>query len=247
MASLRLCLTILSATGWLLAANPPSGGKSGDPGAETERMAKADAHPGVPPVLLDTEPPDSLFVRLPGLKRAAPQPPPAPPVQTVAKTVVPPVPVEPPPPGALDDPGPPYLRRAPRPAYPPDFERDSAVYCQHLIGEWTVEDAAMLLGEADGSRPAYDEAHKANGTIYSFTDPTGHYRQLELDFDAGSGTLRTVFGYPWNLTWLECRHLWGVNVSAAEADKGRTFYSYLNRRLDVLVDKVGRVISLGLY
>lgn len=247
MAYLRLCLTVLSASAWLLAANPPSGGKSGDAGADTERMAKADPHPAVPPVLLDTEPPDSLFVRLPGPKRAVPPPPPALPVQAVAKAVVPPVQLAPPPPGTLDDPGPPHLRRSPRPAYPLDFERDSAVYCQHLIGEWTAEDAAMLLGEADGSRPAYDEAHKENGTIYAFSDPTGHYRQLELDFDATTGTLRTVFGYPWNLTWQDCRHLWGVNVSAAEADKGRRFYSYLNRRLDVLVDKGGKVISLGLY
>ena len=29
--------------------------------------------------------------------------------------------------------------------------------------------------------------------------------------------------------------------------KGRKFYSYVNRRLDVLVDPAGKVISLGLY
>lgn len=247
MASLRLCITVLSASGFLLAANPPTSGKSGDLGADSERTAKTGSHPAVPPVLLETEPPDSLVVRLPGPRRTAPQPP-APAVQTVAKAVAPPVHLDtPPPPGALDDPGPPHLRRAPRPVYPPEFERDSAVYCQRLIGQWTREDAAMLLGDADGSRPAFDDRRKENGAIYSFSDPTGHYRQLELDFDAETGTLRTVFGYPWNLTWQECRRLWGVNVSAAEANKGRRFYSYLNRRLDVLVDKSGKVISLGLY
>jgi hypothetical protein len=46
---------------------------------------------------------------------------------------------------------------------------------------------------------------------------------------------------------VECRRQWGANVSAAEANKGRRFYSYMNRRLDVLVDQGGKVISLGLY
>lgn len=254
MAPLRLYLTVLLASGSLLAASPPAGLKSGDPGAGSERASKTNPRPAVPPVLQETEPPDSLVVRLPGPRWTAPPAPPnhavppPPPPQTVAKAVVPPVHLDPPPPpGALDDPGPPHLRRAPRPAYPAEFERDSAVYCQRLIGQWTIEDAAMLLGSADGSRPAFDDRRKENGTIFAFTDPTGHYRQIELDFDAGNGTLRTVFGYPWNLTWQECRRLWGVNVSAAEANKGRKFYSYLNRRLDVLVDKSGKVISLGLY
>jgi hypothetical protein len=49
------------------------------------------------------------------------------------------------------------------------------------------------------------------------------------------------------MTWEECRGLWGANVLARKANQGRTFYSYLNRRLDVLVDRTGKVISLGLY
>jgi len=49
------------------------------------------------------------------------------------------------------------------------------------------------------------------------------------------------------MTWQECRKLWGANVHSAEANKGRIFHSYLNRRLDVLVDPSGKVISLGLY
>jgi len=70
---------------------------------------------------------------------------------------------------------------------------------------------------------------------------------LELDFDKDKGLLRTVFIYPWNLTWTECRKLWGAKVSATEGNAGRVFYSYVNRRLDVLVDHDGKVISLGLY
>jgi len=40
---------------------------------------------------------------------------------------------------------------------------------------------------------------------------------------------------------------WHGDVSAADAPQGRKFYSYANRRLDVLVDAQGKVISLGLY
>ena len=49
------------------------------------------------------------------------------------------------------------------------------------------------------------------------------------------------------MTWQECRRLWGARVTAHKSNQGRTFYSYLNRRLDVLVDPAGAVISLGLY
>ena len=43
------------------------------------------------------------------------------------------------------------------------------------------------------------------------------------------------------------RSLWNGPVSAADAARGRKFYSYTNRRLDVLVDPTGNVISLGWY
>jgi hypothetical protein len=252
MRYLRLCFIVISASGWMLAADPPNGGKPGSSSGEADRvaadhMAGSASRPIVPRVLRDTEPADSTVVRLPGPAPVIPpSPPPAPP-QVIAKAVEPAARLQPPPSVSLEDPGRPFLRRAPRPVYPAEFERDSAMYCQKLINQWTLEDAAMLLGEAHGSRHAFDDQEKENGTIYAFSDPTGHYRQIELDFDAETGSLRTVFGYPWNLTWQECRRLWGANVSAAEANKGRKFYSYLNRRLDVLVDRGGKVISLGLY
>jgi len=228
MRFLRLYLIVVAASGCSLAAAPDH--------SSTRPL---------PRVLRDSEPSDSVVVEL-----AGPPPPPAvtpaPPPPAVAKAVEPTIKLEPPPPAALEDPGRPLLKRAPKPVYPLGFEKDSALYMQKLIGQWTLEDAAMLLGEARGARAAFDDKQKENGTIYAFSDPTGRYRQVELDFD-DSGNLRTVFGYPWNLTWQECRRTWGANVNAAEADKGRKFYSYLNRRLDVLVDRGGKVISLGLY
>jgi hypothetical protein len=136
----------------------------------------------------------------------------------------------------------------PKPALPAEFARDSALFCQKQIGHWKVSDARSLMGAPLRQRPAYgDDKKTANGRIYAFSDPTGHYKELELDFDKSTGTLRTVFGYPPKLTWKDCQRLWGTQVATADARQGRVFYSYLNRRLDVLVDQQGNVISLGLY
>ena len=115
------------------------------------------------------------------------------------------------------------------------------------IGQWTEADARKALGAPLRSRSAMDERKHANGTIHAFADPTSRYRQLELDFDSKTGTLRTVFAYPRQLTWQQARRIWRGEVSAAEAPAGRKFYSYSNRRMDVLVDPAGKVISLGLY
>ena len=125
--------------------------------------------------------------------------------------------------------------------------REVAAYCQKQIGHWKESDARKLLGEPKRHRPAYDEKKAVNGTIYAYTDPTNKYKELELDFDLQTGSLRTVFVYPPRLTWQECRRLWNGPVAAADAARGRKFYSYTNRRLDVLVDPAGKVISLGWY
>lgn len=235
MTFLRLCVFSLIAGGLAAAGD---GWKHEDSGGATAR--------NLPRVLRDSEPSDTVVVRLPGPPAPEPVVLPAPPAQIEAKVVTPPARLEVPP-VIPDDPQRSLPKRAAKPFYPPEFERDSAMYCQKLIGEWSLEDAGMLLGDPQGARPAFDDNQKENGVIYAFPDPTGHYRQLELDFDGATGTLRTVFGYPWNLTWQECRRQWQGNVTAAQADKGRKFYSYLNRRLDVLVDPSGKVISLGLY
>jgi hypothetical protein len=134
-----------------------------------------------------------------------------------------------------------------KPAYPAGMATESAVFCQREIGHWTLADARATLGEPQRQRPAIDDDANENGHIYAFRDPTSRYRELELDFGKESGILRSVFVYPWNLTWQDCRKLWGTSVSATEGNKGRIFYSYLNRHLDVLVGHDGKVISLGLY
>ncbi|MGO9257828.1 MAG: hypothetical protein ACLQU1_16170 [Bryobacteraceae bacterium] len=121
------------------------------------------------------------------------------------------------------------------------------MFCQKEIGQWREAEARAILGEPTGRRASLDENGVENGQILAFADPTGRYRLLELDFDRANGRLRTVFVYPRNLTWTDCRHLWGGKVNATLANKGRRFYSYMDKKLDVLVDPSGKVISLGLY
>ena len=130
---------------------------------------------------------------------------------------------------------------------PQDLVREPALYCQKQIGKWKESDARAFLGKPRRQRAAYDEHKAVNGTIYAFSDPSGRYKEVELDFDRETGNLRTVFVYPPRLTWQECRRLYAGPFTSADARQGRMFYSYTNRRLDVLVDASGKVVSLGWY
>ncbi len=187
-----------------------------------------------PPVLRKSEPNDNVVVTLPGPKPAwAPVPGPLP--ETEVHLAPPPA-----------DPARPVLRRDKR-EYPPEFEHDSADYLNQQIGIWQQIDAQTLLGDPQGQRSAFAEDQTVNGQIVAFADPSGRYKQLELDFDRETGLLRSLFVYPQSMTWQDCRHEYGANVRSTQANKGRTFYSYLDRRLDVLVDSAGKVISLGMY
>lgn len=186
-----------------------------------------------PAVLRNFEPPDNVIVTLPG-----------PPPEPVAKP--PAVPVAAIPSEKAPDEARPYLKRVKR-EYPQGFEENTPKFLQEHIGEWKEFEVHDLLGEPLRQRPAFDDAGKENGIIYAFGDPIGRYKGFELDFAADTGALRTVFVYPVQLTWQACRQLYGASVTAADAAKGRKFYSYLNRRMDVLVDPAGKVISLGFY
>jgi hypothetical protein len=187
----------------------------------------------IPPVLRSSDPPNSAIVTLPG--------PPPEPVAVQPATVAPDSPRA----RALDE-ARPLLRRTKR-EYPAGFEEDSPKFLQAKIGDWREFDVHDLLGKPLRQRSAFDDDGKENGQVYAFADPIGRYKEFELDFDGDTGALRTVFVYPVKMTWNECRLTYGADISAADAAKGRKFYSYLNRRMDVLVDPAGKVISLGLY
>ena len=217
-----LCVPICLMAGWLaMAADLPDRPKTG-------------AAP-VPPVLRNQDQdqqPEDVVVLLPGAPASKPE---ARPGSADSSK-----------PGGPAPPGGTASRNSTK-VFPPAFEQNSAIFCQKMIGEWTADDASFLLGQPLRQRPAYGDNQSVNGRIYAFPDPTGRYKELELDFESGTGLLRTVFVYPQNMTWQECRRQWGGEVSATEANKGRKFYSYMDRRLDVLVDSAGKVISLGLY
>src|SRR3954451_12821946 len=133
-----------------------------------------------PPVLRGAEPSDSTIVTLPGASTPLPS-------------------LTPPPLPEPDDPDDhrPLLRRAPKPVLPAEFERDSAIFTQKLIGLWSEPDAYNLFGEPLRQRVLLDETDNESGRIYAFSDPTGRYRELELDFAKDTGLLRTVIAYPW--------------------------------------------------
>jgi hypothetical protein len=239
MKCLPIIPIVVLAGGLVFAADTPDRDKAAR--ADVARADASSAGTFVPPVLRNAEAADSMVVTLPG---SAPKPvSPAPSQREPAKIAS--VAVRR---GPAVDPEPrPVVRHAPKPTYPPDFEKESAVFCQRQIGQWTEADASALFGAPLRQRPAYDEGQVESGLIYAFSDPTNRYREMELDFARNTGRLRTVFVYPWKMTWKDCRSLWGANVTSTEANKGRTFYSYVNRHLDVLVDPSGKVISLGMY
>jgi hypothetical protein len=130
---------------------------------------------------------------------------------------------------------------------PPEFRQESAMYLQRQIGTWTLAQARDLLGEPLRKRPSFDDDKSPVGQIYAFPDPSSRYKEVELDFDTDSGLLHGVFVYPVQMTWQDCRRQWGASATATEVANGRTFYSYSSRRLDVLVERGGKVVSLGLY
>jgi hypothetical protein len=177
----------------------------------------ADGGGKLPPVLRNSDNTDSVIVTLPGSSRkvvSLPAPAPAPVPPPTAKAVVPdplaaPKPIE-------------FSRKA---LLPPDLQREVAIFCQKLIGQWTEEDAEQIFGKPLRNRPSYNEKKSVNGKIYAFSDPTGRYRELELDFDVDSTTLRTVFAYPKGMTWQDCRKKWNGEVAEADAKQGRTCYS----------------------
>lgn len=148
-------------------------------------------------------------------------------------------------PPKLEEGPPPTLRR--KPDFPPEFVQDSVMYLQSHLKDWELADAEKLMGKFSRTRPSVDDDGNPNGAIYAYPDPLHHFREFELDFEGDSGKLRTIFVYPVKLAWKECKRLYGNNVTSADAGDGRTFYSYQNRRLDVLVDPSGNVISLGIY
>lgn len=134
-----------------------------------------------------------------------------------------------------------------KPLLSDEMKKSSFLYLESKLRFWTEEDAKRELGEPVRHRFGYDQRGAIAGNIYAYPDPTQAVRELELNFDPVTKKLAGVYAYPWTMTWEQCKQLWGDNVITTKNRDGTRFYSYKTRRLNVLVDKSGRVISLGVY
>jgi hypothetical protein len=130
---------------------------------------------------------------------------------------------------------------------PDAMKNGSALYVSTKLTLWTLEDAKKELGEPVRSRIGYDQHNNKISDIFAFSDPTKAMREFELGFDAQTKKLRDIYAYPWNVTWDDCKKLWGDNVTTVRNKNGTRFHSYKDRHVNVLVDKSDRVISLGFY
>jgi hypothetical protein len=122
-------------------------------------------------------------------------------------------------------------------------QRGTLIYLETKIGMWDKQDARSELGEPVRLRSVAGP----DGTVYAYPDPTRLFREIELNFNAGTGKLQGVYGYPWSFTWAQCRQIWGDNAKTVRNKDGTKFYLYRDRRLTVYVDDRGNVISLGVY
>jgi len=225
----RLSVSLLLVSPFLLS------GAGGESGSVPVSATPANPARSLPPVMRKLETSDNRVLQLPTTQSpqlSARQSEPTPPAAAL------------PPKDTRPKPAPKAKSKG---SMPEDFLLDSGAFCQKKIGHWTLPEARTLLGEPVRDRAAAEDGLATVGRIYAFRDPTARNREIELDFAGKSGKLRTVYVYPWRMHWAECTKLWGTRTSSLQANKGRTFYSYLDRRLDVLVAADGQVISVGMY
>lgn len=114
---------------------------------------------------------------------------------------------------------------------------------------WSEQDARAVMGDPFAHRYAYDQVQNVTGDFYSFHDPTMNLDCIDLGFESKTNRLTDVYLYPKAaITWEDCKKAWGDDVTVTTNPDGSRFtVLYNNRRLNVLLDRNDRVISLGLY
>jgi hypothetical protein len=136
---------------------------------------------------------------------------------------------------------------ASQPRVPEDMKADSGLYMGKRLGVWSRNDAEFILGDHLRSGETPNQEGSVSANYYVYPDPTGLYREIELGFSGGDGAMSSVRLVPWNMTWQQCKALWGEDASAKSYESGNIVYSYRDRRLDVLVNSLGQVLKIGLY
>jgi S1-C subfamily serine protease len=129
-----------------------------------------------------------------------------------------------------------------------DQMRDGVVsFLDKRLGVLAPDTAMAFMGSPKAHRFGYAPNNVVVGDIYGYSDPTQVYRTVELNFEPKTGLLGAFYVYPYQMSWEQCRKLWGDSVRKTKNPDGTRFYSYVNRRLNVLLDKDEHVISLGIY
>jgi len=130
---------------------------------------------------------------------------------------------------------------------PEDMKSDSGLYLGKRLGVWSRSDAEFILGDHLRNRETQNKDGSVLANYYVYSDPTRLYREIELGFSGSDGIMSTVVLVPWNMTWEQCKALWGEDASAKNYENGNILYSYRDRRLDLLVNSLGQVLKIGLY
>jgi S1-C subfamily serine protease len=117
-------------------------------------------------------------------------------------------------------------------------------FLERKLGTWREDDARTLLGDPHGHRLGVGDPIP---DIYAYDDPTKAFKQIELLFNAKTHKLNNVFVYPWNMTWDQCKNLWGNDVRTTRNANGTRYYAYKHRNLGVLTNSSGGVISIGVF
>ncbi len=123
----------------------------------------------------------------------------------------------------------------------------SGKYLEDQLQRWTFADAQRVLGSPVRQRQSYGKDNAVNGDIYAYPDPTGRYREFELDFDVTTKKLMTLYLYPWSMNWEQCKQAWGENADLENRSDGTQMHFYKDRRLLVSTEKDGRVINFAVY
>ncbi|MEO8593480.1 MAG: trypsin-like peptidase domain-containing protein [Candidatus Solibacter sp.] len=130
---------------------------------------------------------------------------------------------------------------------PDEMRTNVAGFLEKKLTAWTEDEAKVPLGEPARHRYGYDQQKTIVSNIFAYRDPTNVYREFELAFDAKTKRMVGVYLYPVNMTWEQCKKLWGENVNTIKNADGSRIYAYKERHVNVLITKEGKVINVGLY
>lgn len=133
---------------------------------------------------------------------------------------------------------------------PDEMRKGPFVYLSKQMGVWKLDDARQILGAPIRQRDAFDGAKKVDGVVYAFSDPTGAAAEIELNFPNATGILRGVYIHPGSvhpMRLAEAQKIWGRDYKEVKNGNGTRTYLYQKRRLLLIADKNGTVITIGVY